>query len=105
MGMYDYIAGVSAPYDDQVKLWDCELRTYGVGDRVPAVGGVKTYSVRLQGVVADPRYVVVVDGVITAVTETVPREGSPVFSKWGGPQDEENPVVGALRELRREGDL
>lgn len=100
MGMYDTIEGVPKGYDDQVKLWDCELREYRLGDVVPSVGDVATYSVRLhEGREATvPRYVRVVDGVIAGIGELEPVAGSPVFSKWGGPEEEEHPFAVFARE-------
>lgn len=97
MGMYDYVEGVPEGCDDQLKLWNCELRTYRLGDRVPMVEGVETYSVRLQGG-GEPHYLLVIGGRITRVGVKSPLEGSPIFSKWGGPEDEENPVAVAIRE-------
>lgn len=95
--MYDEVDGVPDGYDGQLKLWWCELSTCGVGDEVPAVDGEGTYSVRLQSRPGlPPRYVTVVGGRIAAVGVEEPLAGSPVFSKWGGPEDEENPLLVAL---------
>lgn len=100
--MYDYVDGTPDGYDDQFKLWDCEMRSYGVGDEVPAVGGHRTYSVRLNSHEArGPRYVLVVEGRISSVGALEALKGAPVFGKWGGQEDEENPVQVALREAHR----
>jgi len=99
MGMYDTIHGVPDKFDNQVKLWECLLIEYRLGDMVPSMNGHDTYSIRMPGADAGNRcYVLIVDGYITNVSATAPLEGVPVFSKWGGQEDEVNPIVVALRE-------
>lgn len=108
MGAYDELYGIDEErHDPQIKCWDCTGRRYHVGDHVPDIDGLRTYSVLLReiggwtplgeiiaarhGETASrqtkfpPCYVIVRDGVIVDVLADAPAEGAPVFDKWGGP--------------------
>lgn len=105
MGMYDIVDGVQDPYDDQFKLWDCDLTIFRLGSEVPPVRGAFTYSVILNTYEqAPPMYLLVRDGKIAELMAKKPLEGCPVFSKWGGHQDQENPVVTAMNNVSKQYD-
>lgn len=82
MGMYDTFGAT------QLKVGDCDMAHYDVGDEVTMADGV---YVGYEGIV------VIKDGVFVA--EVGKNE---LFNKWGGPLeidlDEANPVAQAIAE-------
>lgn len=75
MGVYDHFL-MSDGTAAQVKLFDCAMRGYSPGDRVPRGGN---YSVALR----EGGYANVADGVYEGWSEA-PTHGT-VLDKWGNP--------------------
>lgn len=98
MSSYDIIVGVRPTHDDQVKLWGGRFQVLHLLDSVPPVDGQNSYSIELRGA-GPPRYVLIQSCTIVDVDACTPKAGCPVFSKWGGPPDEENPVVRSIRSV------
>ena len=101
MGMYDYLIAGDSTY--QVKVFQCDLHCYNLGDVVPAIDGIETsYSIKLQ---EDGFYANFYKSFQTREYSFVSVTSKPTFdcliSKWGGPADQENPVLEALREIER----
>ena len=78
MGVYDIISIPGTPADGaQVKLWDCEMRKYGVGDEVPPVGLPR------YGVVLREGGVIWVDyDTLGGWVQELPTD-RPLLDKWG----------------------
>ena len=87
MGMFDYIE-VDNKYG-QVKLWDCEMVTYRVGDTVPR-GGDFSIAMREGG------YANVWDGKIKSWTDAA--EFKTILDKWGAEFSPEDVIRGLLGE-------
>ena len=84
MGLYDQIDGIPRGYDNQVKLWGENMKTYKQGDKVPPVGIALSYSIQIRGgAPINTRFVHVVDSHLKATFETDPLSGFPVFDKHG----------------------
>lgn len=77
MGVYDYL--VDGDKEAQVKVWDCELRSYSVGDKVHPVNGELTYVLALReggfAFVNDLRFVGIID--------EWRNSSVPIFDKYG----------------------
>lgn len=60
--MFDYVEVPSDTHDDQVKIWDCLLHHYALGDMVPSVFG-GTYSILLNSCSAPRMFLIIKDNI------------------------------------------
>lgn len=77
MGVYDTI--IAGDKEGQVKLWDCNLVTYRVGDKVrgSAAGFPENYSIAMR----EGGYVNIHSGILVSWTDKPLH--SPVLDKYG----------------------
>ena len=86
MGSFDYIE--VGDKDGQVKLWDCELVMYRVGDTVPQDGD---FSIAMR----EGGYVNIQDGKLKSWTDA--PEFTAILDKWGAefsPEDVSRGLLG-----------
>lgn len=96
MGVYDTL-----PKGSQVKLWDCEMVTKKVGDKVPDFS-LDEYIVLLR----EKGYVRVKNGVIVEIREGTKLkyypedfDKTPCFDKWGTRVATHEDLIGEFQGL------
>ena len=97
MGVYDML-----PKGSQLKLWNCEMTTKKVGNKVPDFG-LPMYVVLLR----EGGYVVVSLGEIVKIVENNGRKlytpedfpDIPCFDKWGGRVGSEKELIGEFQGI------
>ena len=78
MGVYDIL--IDKDMSTQVKLFDCSLKVYKVGDDVPKGFG-KNFTIVLPKI--GIRFALIKDGKFFKLTNDRNETYSPYFSKWG----------------------
>jgi len=94
MGMYDTL--VTDDNQFQVKIWDCEMNDYHLGDTVPNFGDQTSYSIAVR----EGGFVNITESIFVSRTDTPAH--TYVIDKWGSTMPENSNSITAAAHFKEE---